>query len=62
MSGISIGQLLIIAIIVIVIFGTKKLRTLGSDLGLFVKNFKKEILDEEKNKEIKNIDSNKKNQ
>ncbi|MCR2567903.1 twin-arginine translocase TatA/TatE family subunit, partial [Salmonella enterica] len=32
MGGISITQLLIIAVIVVLLFGTKKLRTLGSDL------------------------------
>lgn len=33
-------EILVIAIIVIVIFGTKKLRNLGSDLGASVKGFK----------------------
>ena len=38
--GISIWQLLIIAVIVIAIFGTKKLRSAGKDLGESVKGFK----------------------
>ena len=38
--GISIWQLLIILAIVIMIFGTKKLKTLGSDLGGAVKGFR----------------------
>lgn len=33
MGGISIWQLLIIAVIVILLFGTKKLRGIGGDLG-----------------------------
>ena len=33
-GGISIWQLLIILAIVIMLFGTKRLRTMGSDLGL----------------------------
>jgi sec-independent protein translocase protein TatA len=33
MGGISIPQLLIIAVIVVLLFGTNKLRGLGSDLG-----------------------------
>ena len=33
MGGISIWQLLIIAVIVVLLFGTKKLRNIGSDLG-----------------------------
>ncbi len=51
MGGISIWQLLIIAAIVILLFGTKKLRTLGSDLGSAVKGFKNAIGDEDKTKE-----------
>ncbi len=39
-SGISIWQLLIVALIIVLLFGTKKLRGLGSDLGSAVKGFK----------------------
>ncbi|MCW6540122.1 Sec-independent protein translocase subunit TatA [Yersinia ruckeri] len=46
MGGISIWQLLIIAVIVVLLFGTNKLRTLGSDLGASIKGFKKAIGDE----------------
>lgn len=49
MGGISIWQLLIIAVIVVLLFGTNKLRTLGSDLGASIKGFKKAIGDEDKN-------------
>ncbi|AOM42469.1 twin-arginine translocase subunit TatE [Xenorhabdus hominickii] len=48
MGGISIWQLLIIAVIVVLLFGTNKLRTLGSDLGASIKGFKKAMNDEEK--------------
>ena len=37
MGGISIWQLLIIAVIVVLLFGTKKLRGIGGDLGAAVK-------------------------
>lgn len=47
MAGISVWQLLIIAVIVVLLFGTKKLRSLGSDLGGAVKGFKKAINDED---------------
>lgn len=47
MGGISIWQLVIIAVIVVLLFGTKKLRNLGSDLGSAVKGFKKSVADEE---------------
>jgi len=40
LGGISIWQLLIILVIVVMLFGTKKLRNLGSDLGGALKGFK----------------------
>jgi len=39
-AGVSIWQLLIVLLIVIAIFGTKRLKTLGSDLGSAVKGFR----------------------
>ncbi|MCK3657871.1 preprotein translocase subunit SecA [Pasteurellaceae bacterium Pebbles2] len=48
MGGISIWQLIIIVAIVVLLFGTKKLRTLGSDLGESVKGFKKAMAEEPK--------------
>lgn len=48
MGGISIWQLVIIAVIVILLFGTKKLRGMGGDLGGAVKGFKKAMQEEEK--------------
>ncbi|NLS13690.1 Sec-independent protein translocase subunit TatA [Vibrio sp. SM6] len=47
MGGISVWQLLIIAVIVILLFGTKKLRGIGGDLGGAVKGFKKAMSDDE---------------
>ena len=41
MGGISIWQLLIVVVIVVLLFGTKKLSSLGSDLGASIKGFKK---------------------
>lgn len=41
--GISIWQLLIVLVIVLLIFGAKKLRTLGGDLGSAVKNFREAV-------------------
>ncbi|MGO4999742.1 twin-arginine translocase TatA/TatE family subunit [Oceanisphaera sp. W20_SRM_FM3] len=49
MGGISPVQLLIVLLIVVLLFGTKKLRGMGSDLGSAVKGFKKAISDDEKN-------------
>lgn len=44
--GFSIWQLLIVLLVVVVLFGTKKLRNLGTDLGEAVKGFKKGVHDE----------------
>ena len=44
-GGISIWQLLIILAIVIMIFGTKKLKSLGTDLGSAVKGFRSSVTD-----------------
>jgi sec-independent protein translocase protein TatA len=41
--GISIWQLLIILAIVLLLFGSKKLKNLGSDLGGAIKGFKKSV-------------------
>lgn len=46
-GGISIWQLLIILAIVIVLFGTKKLRNMGGDLGSAIKNFRSAMKDGE---------------
>nr|WP_319380721.1 Sec-independent protein translocase subunit TatA [Thiomicrorhabdus sp.] len=47
MMGISIWQLLIILAIVLVLFGAKRLRNVGSDLGGAIKGFKSAMKDEE---------------
>ena len=46
-SGISIWQILIILLVVVVLFGGKKIRNLGSDLGEGLKGLKKAIKDED---------------
>jgi sec-independent protein translocase protein TatA len=49
LGGISIWQLLIILLIVVLVFGTKRLKTLGGDLGSALKSFRKAMdSDEEK--------------
>ena len=44
-SGISPWSLVLILIIVLVLFGTKRLRNAGGDLGSAIKNFKKSMSD-----------------
>ncbi|MGM0677866.1 MAG: Sec-independent protein translocase subunit TatA [Pseudomonadota bacterium] len=46
-GGISIWQLLIILVIVVLLFGTKKLRNMGGDLGSAIKNFRQSVKDGE---------------
>ncbi len=41
--GIGIKELLVILVIVIVVFGTKKLRNIGTDLGGAIKNFRSAV-------------------
>jgi sec-independent protein translocase protein TatA len=55
MGGISITQLLILLVIVMLVFGTKRLRNIGSDLGSAVKGFRKGIEDEPADKEPEKI-------
>ena len=43
LGGISIWQLLIVLVIVLLLFGTKKLRGMGGDLGSAVKSFRKAV-------------------
>ena len=45
--GISIWQLLIVLGIIILLFGTKKLRNLGGDLGSAIKGFRKGMSDDD---------------
>ena len=45
--GISVWQLLIILAIVLLLFGTKRLRSLGGDLGSAIKHFKTSMGQEE---------------
>lgn len=46
-GGISIWQLLIVLLIVVMLFGTKRLKSLGSDLGDAIKGFRKSLNTEE---------------
>lgn len=50
-GGIGIWQLLIILLIVVMLFGTKKLRNIGGDLGGALKGFKTAMKDDDTEKE-----------
>jgi sec-independent protein translocase protein TatA len=51
MGGMGMKELVIILLVVLVVFGAKKLRTVGSDLGAAVRGFKKSM-NEGENEEI----------
>jgi len=57
MGGISIWQLLIIAVIVLLLFGTKNLGSIGSDLGASIKGFKKAIKDDDEKQDKSSQDA-----
>lgn len=48
MGGLSLWHWLIVLVVVVLIFGTKRLRNLGQDLGESVKGFKKGMSDDDK--------------
>jgi sec-independent protein translocase protein TatA len=49
MFGLGIGEILLILLIVILVFGTSRIPELGKGLGEGIKNFKKGIKGEEEN-------------
>jgi sec-independent protein translocase protein TatA len=61
LGGISIWQLAIVLVIVLLIFGTKRLKGIGGDLGSAIKGFRRAMdTDEDKNRkeEPKSLESN----
>ncbi|RLA08947.1 MAG: twin-arginine translocase subunit TatA [Gammaproteobacteria bacterium] len=59
--GISIWQLLIILAIVLLLFGAKRLRNIGGDLGSAIKGFKNAVKDNADDDKKKDKDKNDKN-
>ena len=55
--GIGIKELLIILVIILLLFGTKRLKSLGSDLGSAIKGFKKSMADEDQSLQHKEGDT-----
>ena len=52
LHGISPGSLLLILFIVLILFGTKKLRNIGEDLGSAMRGFKKGLEGKTENKDV----------
>lgn len=63
-GGIGIWQLLIILLIVVLLFGTKRLKSIGSDLGNAVKGFRSAMSDADQgaDEEAKRLDAAKSEQ
>ncbi|MDD2800055.1 MAG: twin-arginine translocase TatA/TatE family subunit [Methylobacter sp.] len=55
--GIGVSELLIILVIVVVLFGTKRLRNIGGDLGGAIKSFRTAVKDGENDKKSADSDS-----
>ncbi|TQV63644.1 MAG: Sec-independent protein translocase subunit TatA [Halothiobacillaceae bacterium] len=53
MGAFSIWHLLIVLLIVILLFGTKRLKSIGADMGNAIKGFKNAVKDESKDEEGK---------
>ena len=47
MFGLSLGHLLVVLAIVLLLFGPKRLKSLGSDLGAAIKGFRSAVKEEE---------------
>ncbi len=58
MFGLSPAHLILILVVVILVFGTSKLKNLGKDLGGAVKGFKESMGDGDKAAADKNLDDN----
>jgi len=53
--GIGFRELLVIMVIVLLVFGAKKLKTIGSDLGAAVRGFKKSMNEGEAEESVKQL-------
>lgn len=56
-GGISPWSLILILAIVLLLFGTKRLKNIGNDLGGAIRGFKKSMSDGEKSEEQKQVNA-----
>ena len=54
-GGIGVWQLLIILMIVIMLFGTKRLGSIGTDLGSAIRGFRKSVKDDDRDEIIDDV-------
>lgn len=55
--GFGLGSLLLVFLIIVVLFGTKRLRELGNDLGAAIRSFRKGMQEEEPAKPQEKLES-----
>lgn len=53
--GIGFRELLIILVIVLIVFGAKKIKTIGSDLGSAIRGFKKSMNEGDADESVKQL-------
>lgn len=58
LEGFRLGSLLLVVLIIILLFGTKRIRHIGEDLGKAVRSFKKALNDDESEKISEKKDEN----
>lgn len=58
MGGFSIWHWLLVLLIIVLIFGTRKLKDIGKDLGDSVRNFKQALNDDKKTNDNKDENNN----
>ena len=56
MFGLSMGHLIILLIVVVIVFGAKRLPELGEGVGKGIRGFKKGLSGEDETKEAKKVD------
>lgn len=54
--GMGLGSLVLIFLIILVLFGTKRLRDIGGDLGAAIKGFRKGLQEDVNDKPVQNMD------
>jgi sec-independent protein translocase protein TatA len=54
--GMGLGSLVLIFLIILVLFGTKRLRDIGSDIGAAIKGFRKGLQEDINDKPIQKMD------
>ncbi|MCH7311413.1 MAG: Sec-independent protein translocase subunit TatA [Acinetobacter sp.] len=52
MMGLSVWHILLLLVVIILVFGTSKLKSLGKDLGGAVKDFKDSVRDEDEKQNL----------